>query len=599
MQKLGLIRFNSQIHRILAVRDKKTLLMNCCNLSMPMWVESSSLLNCAHCTEEELLARIKIADYNSLSAEKKKLAHKRYTMVAPVLAFVADEYMRTKTITQVAEDYGVTRQTIRKYLYLFLAYQRIEALVQAEKSSNRVLSADEKNFRWAINKFYYSPAKHTLKGTYLLMLKEKYTDASGVLIDGYPAFHRFRYFYNKTKNLQSYYISREGLTCYQRNHRALLGGGVREFASSIGVGMLDATILDIYLVNEEGQLVGRPVLTACIDAYSGMCCGYALSWEGGVYSLKCLMDNIITDKVAWCSKFGIHIQKDDWNCDSLPGTFVTDKGKEYTSYILEQLTDLGVSIINLQAYRPDLKSSVEQFFNVIQNLYKPDLKGKGVIEPDYLERGATDYRKTACLTMRDLETVILKCIIYYNTRRLIDGISFTEEMIQAATKPYANCIWNYAQAKMGANLISVRSDLLHLTLLPRGKANFTRRGLIFNKLRYRAEGYAERFLCGGECMVAYDPEKTSCVWIIEDGNYVQFALIDKQYDNRSFAVAYNDMVRSNNYLKGFEKDSVQARISLIKDIQTITEQCAAREDIDLTSVRKTRSKEKIKRRLEV
>ena len=100
-------------------------------------------------------------------------------------------------------------------------------------------------------------------------------------------------------------------------------------------------------------------------------------------------------------------------------------------------------------------------------------------------------------------------------------------------------------------------------------------------------------------MVAYDPEKTSCVWIIEDGNYVQFALIDKQYDNRSFAVAYNDMVRSDNYIKRFAKDSVQARISLIKDIQTITEQCTAREDIDLTAVRKTRSKEKIKRRLEV
>lgn len=599
MQKLGLIRFDGQIHRILSVGDQKTLLMNCNDLSMPKWVDSSSILNCEHCTEEELLVNTEITDYDSLSAEKKKLAHKRYTMVAPILAFVADEYMRTRTIYQVAESCGVTRQTIRRYLYLFLAYQRLEALVQAEKSSGKVLSADEKNFRWAINKFYYSSAKHTLRGTYLLMLKEKYTDARGVLLDKYPAFHRFRYFYNKTKNLQSYYISREGLTCYQRNHRTLLGGGVREFASSIGVGMLDATILDIYLVNDDGQLVGRPILTACIDAYSGMCCGYALSWEGGIYSLKCLIDNIIADKVAWCNKFGIHIKKEDWNCDSLPGTFVTDKGKEYTSYILEQLTDLGVSIINLQAYRPDLKSSVEQFFNVIQNLYKPDLKGNGVIEADYLERGAADYRKTACLTMRDLETVILKCIIYYNTRRLVDSFAYTEEMIQTAIKPYANCIWNYALGKMGANLIRVSSDLLHLTLLPRGKASFTRRGLVFNKLRYRADGYTERFLGGGECTVAYNPENTSCIWLLENGKYVKFMLIDRQYDNRSFDVAYHDMVKSNNYIKSFEADSMQARISLVNDIQTVAKKCAIREDIDLTAVRKTRSKERIKRRLEV
>ena len=598
MQKLGLIRFNGQIHRILAFGDQKTLLMNCVNLSMPKWMDSSSLSNCAHCTEEELLATAEITDFDSLSAEKKKLAHKRYTMIASVLAFVADEYMRTNAITQAAAEYGVTKQTIRRYLYLFLAYQRLEALVQAEKSTGKALSLDEKNFRWAINKFYYSSAKHTLKGTYLLMLKEKYTDTSGFLMDGYPAFHRFRYFYNKTKKLQSYYISREGLTCYQRNHRALLGGGVREFASSIGVGMLDATILDIYLVNEEGQLVGRPVLTACIDAYSGMCCGYALSWEGGVYSLKCLMDNIVTDKVAWCSKFGIHIKQDDWNCNALPGTFVTDKGKEYTSYILEQLTDLGVSIINLQSYRPDLKSCVEQFFNMIQNLYKPDLKGKGVIEPDYLERGAVDYRKTACLTMRDLEMVILKCIIYYNTRRLVDSFSYTEEMVQAAIRPYANCIWNYAMDTMGVNLIRVSSDLLHLTLLPRSKASFTRRGLVFNKLRYRADGYTEQFLRGGECMVAYDPEKTSCIWLIKDGNYVKFTLIDKQYDDRSFAAASLNMVRSSNYIKGFEADSMQARISLINDIQAVAKQCSARNEVDVTAIRKTRSKEKIKRRME-
>ena len=73
---------------------------------------------------------------------------------------------------------------------------------------------------------------------------------------------------------------------YQRNHRPLLGDGVQEYASHVGVAMLDSTICDIYLVNEAGGLVGRPILTACIDAYSGLCCGYTLSWEGGNYSLR-------------------------------------------------------------------------------------------------------------------------------------------------------------------------------------------------------------------------------------------------------------------------------------------------------------------------
>ncbi len=44
---------------------------------------------------------------------------------------------------------------------------------------------------------------------------------------------------------------------YQRNNRPLIGEGVREFAHAIGVGMLDATLCDIYLINDMGGLVGR------------------------------------------------------------------------------------------------------------------------------------------------------------------------------------------------------------------------------------------------------------------------------------------------------------------------------------------------------
>ena len=75
-------------------------------------------------------------------------------------------------------------------------------------------------------------------------------------------------------------------------------------------------------------------------------------------------------------------------------------GTEYTSENFGQITELGVTIQNLPAYRPELKGQVEKFFDLIQSEYKKHLKGRGVIEPDYRERGAHDYRKDACLTMR-------------------------------------------------------------------------------------------------------------------------------------------------------------------------------------------------------
>lgn len=52
------------------------------------------------------------------------------------------------------------------------------------------------------------------------------------------------------------------------NHRPLLGDGTQEFAPSVGVGMVDATICDLYLCNDSGNIVGRPILVTCVDAHS-------------------------------------------------------------------------------------------------------------------------------------------------------------------------------------------------------------------------------------------------------------------------------------------------------------------------------------------
>lgn len=108
------------------------------------------------------------------------------------------------------------------------------------------------------------------------------------------------------------------------------------------------------MINEAGQLVGRPTITVCVDAYSGLCCGYSLGWEGGNFALRNLMQNIISDKVAYCRGFGIEISEADWNCKGcLPGKFITDKGSEYASENFSQLTELGIVIENLQAYRAE------------------------------------------------------------------------------------------------------------------------------------------------------------------------------------------------------------------------------------------------------
>ena len=381
MKKYDLLQSGDSIIRVLVVQGDRVLIIDCIKRTMPVWVERNTLESYSECTSGELSETTGgvVVGVDDLDADQRKTMYERYTMVAPVLSFVADDRMRSRLICSVAEDHRVSTQTVRSYLCLYLAYMDVTALAPKRREDERALTQDEKNIRWALNKFFYTTKKQSLMTAYTMMLKEKYCDGLGVLAEEYPSFYQFRYFYRKTRNLQNFYISRDGLKNYQRNNRPLTGDGVQEFAPAVGTGMFDATVCDIYLVDDTGSLVGRPILTACVDAYSGLCCGYSLSWEGGVYSLRGLILNIIADKVSWCSRFGISIQKEDWDCDMLPATFITDMGSEYTSENFEQIAELGVKVVNLPSYRPELKGLIEKFFDLIQESFKKHLKGKGVI----------------------------------------------------------------------------------------------------------------------------------------------------------------------------------------------------------------------------
>ncbi|MGN0184416.1 MAG: hypothetical protein ACI4AL_04800 [Aristaeellaceae bacterium] len=286
MQKNELIRCGEDIIRILDIKGDSALIVDCIHKSMPKWVQQLELALYTNCTEQELTSATDktICEYDSLNKKSRRFVREHFALIAGILPFIGDDRQRCFMIASIAVEKSVSKQTIRNYLWLYLAYQDIAALAPKQKPQGKPLTQDEKNMRWALNRFFYTRHKNSLSTAYTLMLKEKYCDSSGVLLPEYPSINQFRYFFKKYNKMQTYYISREGLKKYQRNHRPLLGDGVQEFAPSVGVGMLDATICDIYLVDDVGNLIGRPILTACVDAYSGLCCGYSLSWEA-VYTV--------------------------------------------------------------------------------------------------------------------------------------------------------------------------------------------------------------------------------------------------------------------------------------------------------------------------
>ena len=581
-----LLKNESQILRVLKADEPSSLVIDCRKRTMPYWVDSGTLKGFAPCDEAELYRLTEFPYHRNMSEEEQRIAHERYTLIAGVLPFVADEKKRSQMIAFLAEHQS--KQTIRKYLCLYLVYQDISALAPGPRKEKE-LSADEKNMRWALNKFFYTKNKNSLMTAYTLMLREKYCRENGQLAEAHPSFYQFRYFYRRTKKLRQFYIARNGIKDYQRNERPLLGDGIRQFAPAVGVAMLDSTVCDIYLVNDGGQVVGRPVLTACVDAYSGLCCGYSLGWEGGTYSLRSLMRNVVADKPEWCRKHGVFIDDHQWSSRQLPGVLVTDMGSEYKGDTFSQITELGVKIINLPPYRPELKGMVEKFFDVIQSTYKKHLKGQGVIEPDYRERGARDYRKDACLTLVEFEQIILHCIVYYNSRRVVD-FPFTEEMLRQKVPPYANSIFNWGRNQVGSNLISVPPRKLMLVMLPRTKGVFTRKGLRVHGLRYKHEGYTEAFLQGGEGTVAYNPEDVTEVWLIDKGAYIPFTLIETRFSGKDLNAVRQMQEAGKQTRKAAAAENLQAQIDLAEHIQVIASR-RKHGDVVLKHIRSTRRRE--------
>lgn len=305
------------------------------------------------------------------------------------------------------------------------------------------------------------------------------------------------------------------------------------------------------------------------------------------------MLNVITDKQELCREHGINIGQQEWDLSYCPGVLVTDQGTEYKSANFEQIAELGVKVVNLPVYRPELKGSVEKFFSIIQDLFRPYLKGKGVIEPDFQERGAHDYRKDACLTLEQFEKVLIRCILYYNSQRIIENFPYTEEMLKVQIPPHASDIFRYGLSLDGVNLISLDKEQLMLTLLPRTTGKFTRSGLIVNNVRYKNKYFAEKYLSGGNVTVAYNPEDSENVWLIDKGNYIKFELIESRFRNKNFEQIEEMQIQRKSIVNSATGENLQARINLASYIETIVNN-TRRSNGDLNEILQNKEREKRK-----
>ena len=130
------------IYRVLAEQGTKLLVIDCIKRTMPVWMPREKMSEWQKIEEQTLNEKTGICPVTEEALSKTALAsaHKRYSIIAPVVAVVADKKRRSEMIAFVVENNKISKQTLRKYLCLYLAFQTISILAPTKLKMEMKLS---------------------------------------------------------------------------------------------------------------------------------------------------------------------------------------------------------------------------------------------------------------------------------------------------------------------------------------------------------------------------------------------------------------------------------------------------------------------------
>lgn len=456
---------------------------------------------------------------------------------------ILDKTHLMKKAMEVAQRRHITKKRVLRLFYTYLGKGGLSIV-----RKRGALSERDQVFDKAIRKYYFSAKKMSLKDSYHLMLAEYYSDANGELVKNYPTLKSYEHFfyrrgYNKLAQRE---IAREGLSSYYRGSRPLYGAQ-NEWQKRCGVFQMDATIADVYIVDELHQDAEpvRPNIYLAVDTATRIIAGVYIGMEQGETAVLACLTNAAADKRILCKKYDIAIEAKAWPNMGLPKRILIDRGTEFFGERINELcVRYGLEVERLPPFRPDQKGCVEKAFDMIQAKYKPLLRGHGVVEPDAQERWAVDYRSQAVLTLHEFASIVIRCVVSLNSSRVLDNLLPKQSMCE----PTPSGLWAWYVEHGKSDMLQVSQEELYRIALPREKGTITRAGLIFRKLRYINLNQKQEFYISGKygnrkVVVAYNPNSTKRVYWVKDGEYIPFEIAPANYQYREMSFAEYEVLR--------------------------------------------------------
>lgn len=474
-------------------------------------------------------------------------------------------------------------------------------------------------FRDSVTKYLAKNTRIDVTTCYRQCLRDHFSDLvfderSGrqklTLQPAHPSLAQFRYWLEQDNDLFDLARKRRKPRVYDKDSRAILGTSLEEVHGPGSRYQIDATIADIYLVSrfDRSKIVGRPTIYVVIDVFSRMITGVYVglenaSWVGAMMALA----NAACAKPAWCAQFDIDTP--EWPCHSLPSVLLADRGEMLGAAADTLIQRFGMRLENTAPYRADWKGIVERRFNLLHAAFGAFTPG--FVEPDFRERGATDYRLDATLDIDDFTKIIIKTVLYYNNQHILGGYQRDPQMIADHVEPVPVELWSWGIQRRTGLQRSYPEDLVKLSLLPAAEATVTAKGLRFNRLYYScpraiSEHWFEkaRQTRSWKVPISYEPRLMDTIWLRDPKGrapYEPCGLTAGCDPFRGRTLWEIDQLQKEDRRQAAERRpaQTQGRLDLMSSIDEIVETAASRKPEDKRSkaartrdIRDSRAKER-------
>ncbi|QIL71025.1 DDE-type integrase/transposase/recombinase [Diaphorobacter sp. HDW4B] len=214
-------------------------------------------------------------------------------------------------------------------------------------------------------------------------------------------------------------VAKYGVREAERRYADL--GVARKVSRILQLVEIDHTPLDILLVDAEGRVIGRPILTLVLDRFSRCVLGFHLSLDGhGTHSVFAALRHALLPKSYLREGRYAELQL-EWNCGGWFERVVMDNGREFHAQAtVDALLNLGIVGEFAGSKQPNDKPHVERLLKTINYSFVHRLPGT-TLAKQHLRIGF-ESEDEAVLTIEDIDLALHVWILKKYHRRPNKGL---------------------------------------------------------------------------------------------------------------------------------------------------------------------------------